>query len=113
MSELTSVIEGDVGETRAVVLHGVDSLDGVASVEATIWKCGDAAATAATLSASVADAAAGVIVVEFGDASGWLATDATPGTWNLRYRVTFTDGPTLTWPNVGGADTIRVLPAVG
>ena len=51
-----------------------------------------------------------VAVVELAEASGLRRL---PGTWNLRYRVTFTDGPTLTWPNVGGADTIRVLPAVG
>lgn len=96
-------VAGDVGDTITVTLGGIANLDAVTAVESHVWKQG---AEPVTLTASVVDAASCTIEVELGDADGWLAeTDS--GRWSAEHQLTFADGSTLTWPQMG-TDTIAV-----
>jgi hypothetical protein len=97
-------VQGDVKDFIVVVLGGVEDLLTLVSVEAYVWK---PHVDAVTLPASLVDAVARTIRVELGDETGWLATQATPYGWSIKYRATFGDGTKLTWP-AGPPDVISV-----
>ena len=102
MAELDPIVTGDVDITRTVTLGGVDDLSNVSSIEAHIWRTGD---DVANLTATVADATARTVEIDFGGSSGWLATLTSPTLgheerWNLEVEVTFNDNSVITWPVV-------------
>lgn len=107
MGYLKPAVQGDVGDFRTITLAGVDNLNSVSSVVAHIYTGSKTSTThVADLDASVADATECTIIVELGDANGWLAT-ATPGTYRIEYQVTFANGDVLTWPAEAG-DKLKV-----
>jgi hypothetical protein len=95
-------VQGDVDDTITVTLGGIADLDDVTAVEAHVWTTSERE----TLSAAVADSAARTILVQLGDANGWLAS-ATAATWLAEWQLTFADGSVKTWP-AGKPDEIKV-----
>lgn len=95
-------VSGDVGDTRLVVLDGIDDLTTVSSIEAHVWRN---AVAPVTLTTTVTDAVARSVTVQLGGAGGWLPT-AAPGTYHIEIEVTI-GSTVLTWPN-GAPDQIEV-----
>jgi hypothetical protein len=95
MTTLPHAVAGDINDFRNVILAGIQDLDTVDELEAHIWQHN---VDPVTLAATVADSAERTIRVELGDATGWLAVDATVGSWLIEYQLTFLDGTVLTWP---------------
>lgn len=97
-------VGGDINDTLTVDLAGVANLDAAASIAAHVKN----GATVATLAAARVPTTDNV-VVQLGDAAGWLATAAYPtgstGTvaWSMEIEVTFGSGAVLTWPEDGTA----------
>lgn len=107
MTTLDAKVAGDIGDTLVVILKddGVPvNLTTATGVEAHVWKLG---AVAVDLTAAVTDAANGEVTIQLGNASGWLATVATAGKWNIEYEVTFSPTNIRTWPS-GRPDTFEV-----
>lgn len=102
------VTTGDIGETITVRLDGIGTLTDAATVEAHVWTDPD---NTTALEATITNPTGRLVTIELGDAEGWLATlDIPAGTtidYQLRCRVTFTNGDVLTWPT----DVIRVTGA--
>lgn len=87
-------VQGDIGDTIDPVIDGVQDLDDVTSVEAHVWRRG---VDPEVLDAAVLDAADRTLLVQLGDATGWLS-DAAPGVWSVEYQLDFGASPSLTWP---------------
>ena len=95
---------GDVGDTIVARIDGVDSLATVSAVDARVRRR-DRTSAAVTLTAAVTDATAREVTVQLGS---WLASTATPGVYELHYRLTFAGGiGPVTWPEKD-CDTITV-----
>jgi hypothetical protein len=102
---LAAAVAGGIGQTRTRTL---DDLVDVSATEvdivAHIWK---GELDPAELECDLTDSMTGTITIDFGDAYGWLATEATAGVWLLVYEVTFGDGDQYTVPAIW-PDEIRV-----
>jgi hypothetical protein len=95
-------VSGDVGDSRLVVLDGIDDLTTVSSIEAHVWRRG---MDPVTLTAAVTDAIARTVTVQLGTSGGWLPT-AEPGMYNVEIEATL-GSTVLTWPN-GAPDQLEV-----
>lgn len=87
-------VQGDIGDTIDPVIDGVQDLEDVTAVEAHVWRRG---VEPVILDAAVFDPVARTILVQLGDAAGWLS-DAAPGVWSVEYELAFGASPSLTWP---------------
>jgi hypothetical protein len=103
------VRQGDVNETRTVVIGGVQDLSTVSSVVAHLALVADTT-TRTELTGSVTDETERTVAISFGDETGWLAVGPTPGDYWLTTQVTFADGTVLTWPDDPTPDRLTVLP---
>lgn len=103
MAWLDPAVAGDVNVTRARTLTEFGTLedgtgeDDVAAVVAHIWRGNT---DPVELACSVSDAADCSFVIDFGDETGWLATEAVAGVWLVEYQATFDDDTVLTAPGV-------------
>lgn len=94
-------VEGDLKDTRILQVGGVADLTAVTAVEVHVWRDPTAKTT---LTAAVADEAAGTISFSLGAVGGWLDTDAIPVgssgdvTWWVEAQCTYADGSVLTFP---------------
>lgn len=96
MAMTPTAVAGDVGDTITVRLDGIDTLN-ASSVRAIVRRPGTT--TSHVLTATITDANERTVTISLGDADGWLATDATVGTWDLEIEATFANGDVLTWPS--------------
>ena len=94
---------GDSGDVRTVVLHGIENLDSLSSVSATVVH--EVTGDSATLSALLIDATERSIDVAL---SPWLESAAV-GRWSVTLDVVFDDGVELTWPGTGQGKDILVI----
>ena len=95
--EPIELVQGDVDDRRVLTVTGFADLSWVSSVVARIGPA-DIGADAVELTASVADAVACTIEVNFGIAAGWLPATATPGSYLLDAVLTSAGGRSLTAP---------------
>lgn len=88
-------VQGDIGDTIDPILDGIQDLASVTAVEAHVWRRG---VDPEVLDAEVLDETARTLLVQLGDADGWLS-DAAPGVWKVEYQLVFGAGtPSITWP---------------
>lgn len=88
-------VQGDIDDTIDPIIDGIQDLTAVTAVEAHVWRRG---VDPEVLTAAVADASARSLLVQLGDANGWLS-DAAPGVWNVEYELVLGVGtPAITWP---------------